>query len=49
MSKETRINIRIDPALREKFAAWCKAQGTTPSDELRRYIVKMTIDFKGGK
>jgi antitoxin component of RelBE/YafQ-DinJ toxin-antitoxin module len=42
MSKETRLNIRITPAQKENFDSWCKENGTTPSDEIRRYIVKLT-------
>lgn len=41
MQKETRLNIRITPNQKELFDKWCKENGTTPSDEVRRHITKL--------
>ncbi len=42
--KDVRINIKIEKDIREKFDKYCKAQGTTMSDELRRYIFKCLMN-----
>jgi antitoxin component of RelBE/YafQ-DinJ toxin-antitoxin module len=49
MPEETRINIRISPELKAKFLAWCELQGTTPSDDLRRYMTKCVNEAKPAK
>ncbi len=41
MPKETRLNIRITPAQKEEFDKWCRENGTTPSDQIRRYITQL--------
>ena len=41
MQKESRLNIRITPEQKELFDNWCKDNGTTPSDEIRRYITQL--------
>jgi antitoxin component of RelBE/YafQ-DinJ toxin-antitoxin module len=46
MCKETRLNIRITPSQKENFDSWCKENGTTPSDEIRRYITQLTKPSK---
>jgi hypothetical protein len=42
MTKCTKCGTEINSDFKDKFNAWCKDQGTTPSDELRRYITKLT-------
>jgi hypothetical protein len=44
--KETRLNIRISPELKEKFEIWCAENGTDPSHETRRYLTLLTKDIK---
>ncbi len=39
---ETRLQIRITPEQKINFYKWCAENGTTPSDEIRRYITKLT-------
>lgn len=41
ITKESRLNIRISDKLKQDFDAWCRDNGTTPSDEIRRYITKL--------
>ena len=36
----TVLQIRIDKELKDRFTKYCKELGTTPSDELRRYMTK---------
>ena len=47
--KNERLEIRIPSDLKDKFAAWCTAIGTTPSDELRKCITKLITEPKGTK
>lgn len=42
--KDVRINIKIEKDVRNKFDAYCKRQGTTMSDEIRRYIFKCILN-----
>ena len=42
--KDVRINVKIEKDIREQFDKYCKAQGTTMSDELRRYIFKCIMN-----
>ena len=39
--KAEKIVIRIDTHIKELFAAYCYKLGSTPSDELRRYITEV--------
>lgn len=41
--KDVRINIKIEKDIRNKFDVFCKRQGTTMSDEIRRYIFKCIL------
>jgi hypothetical protein len=40
--KNERLEIRLPATLKTKFLSWCGREGTTPSDELRRHITKIT-------
>jgi antitoxin component of RelBE/YafQ-DinJ toxin-antitoxin module len=46
MPQEPRINVRIDPALKEEYIKYCEHIGTTYSDDLRRYITKCVNNMK---
>lgn len=46
MSKEFRLNIRITETQKTNFDKWCKDSGTTPSDEIRRYITEKTKNME---
>lgn len=35
------LKIRIDSDIKKLFAAYCYKLGSTPSDELRRYITEV--------
>lgn len=38
--KTSHIQLKIEPALKEKFFAWCKAQAINPSEWLRLRIAE---------
>lgn len=40
--KDTRINIKLSTDLKAKFEKYCEDNGTTISDEIRRYITQCT-------
>ena len=40
-AKNDFLKIRIDTHIKELFAAYCYKIGSTPSDELRRYITEV--------
>ena len=42
----TVLQIRIDKELKDRFTKYCKELGTTPSDELRRYMTKKANEVK---
>jgi len=42
----TVLQIRIDKELKDRFTKYCKELGTTPSDELRRYMTKKANELK---
>lgn len=43
-TKDTRVNIKLSTELKEKFEKYCVDNGTTISDEIRRYMTQCTKD-----
>ena len=42
--KDKRLGIRVDEDTLNKFSEACKNIGTTPSDEIRRHVVRFIKD-----
>ena len=42
----TVLQIRIDKELKDRFTEYCRQLGTTPSDELRRYMTRKANELK---
>ncbi len=43
-TKDTRVNIKLSTELKAKFEKYCVDNGTTVSDEIRRYMTQCTKD-----